>query len=279
MLTRLLQRITARLRDERGFTLVELLATMAAGMVVLAGLTTMLAVTLRETSRTFTNVDATQRGRTILETISSELHSACVADLETPIQGGANGTQVSSSNNLVFLSQFGTSASPTPVEHKISFNSVAGTLTDTTYASTGGTAPTWTFSSTASSSKVLLTNVAATPTSTAGQKVPVFQYFAYEPYTDANGNTDMMLMDGSSTVPGTTGLPNPDPLSATSGLSQTDAASAAEVIITLNVGGAGHNNENTTLSDTTDNLTRAIVFRFTPAADTTGANATFNPCD
>jgi hypothetical protein len=107
----------------------------------------------------------------------------------------------------------------------------------------------------------------------------VFQYFAYEPYTDANGNTDMMLMDGSSTVPGTTGLPNPDPLSATSGLSQTDAASAAEVIITLNVGGAGHNNENTTLSDTTDNLTRAIVFRFTPAADTTGANATFNPCD
>src|ERR1700760_362245 len=119
----LLRKIRRRLRDERGFTLVELLATMAAGMVVLAGLTTMLTVTLRETSRTFTNVDATQRGRSILESVASELHSACVADLETPIQGGANGTQVSDANNLVFLSQFGTAASPTPVEHKITFNS------------------------------------------------------------------------------------------------------------------------------------------------------------
>jgi hypothetical protein len=107
----------------------------------------------------------------------------------------------------------------------------------------------------------------------------VFQYFAYEPYTDANGNTDMMLMDGSSSVPGTTNLPNPDPLPTSSGLSQSDAASTAEVIITMNVGGSGHAHENTQLTDTYDNLTRAIVFRFTPAADTTGANATFNPCD
>jgi Prokaryotic N-terminal methylation motif len=278
VLSRLVQRIVGRLRDERGFTLAELLATMAAGMVVMAGLTTMLTVTLRETSRTFTNVDATQRGRSTLESIAGELHSACVADLETPIQGGANGTQVSDANNLVFLSQFGTSASPTPVEHKIAFNSSTHTLTDSTYASTGGTAPTWTFSSTPSTSKTLLTNVVPTPKS-GGGTVPVFQYFAYEPYTDANGNTDMMLMDGTSAVPGTTSLPNPDPLSTTTGLSQTDAASAAEVIITMNVGGAGHAHENTQLNDTYDNLTRAIVFRFTPAADTTGANATFNPCD
>jgi type II secretory pathway pseudopilin PulG len=278
MLIRLVQKTLRRLREERGFTLVELLATMAAGMVVLAGLTTMLTVTLRETSRTFTNVDATQRGRTILETIASELHSACVADLETPIQGGANGTQVSDANNLVFLSQFGTSANPTPVEHKLTFNQNAHTLTDYTYPSTGGTSPTWTFSSTPSNTKVLLTNVAATPISSGGT-VPVFQYFAYEPYTDSNGNTDMMLMDGSSAVPGSSNLPNPDPLSTSGGLSQSDAASAAEVIITMNVGGTGHAHENTQLTDTYDNLTRAIVFRFTPAADTTGANATFNPCD
>jgi prepilin-type N-terminal cleavage/methylation domain-containing protein len=278
MLINLLQKAATRLRDQRGFTLIELLATMAAGMVVMAGLTTMLTVTLRETSRTFTNVDATQRGRTMLESIASELHSACVADLETPVQGGANGTQVSDANNLVFLSQFGTSASPTPVEHKITFNAGARTLTDSTYAVTGGTAPTWTFSSTPSSTKTLLTNVVATPSS-GGGTVPVFQYFAYEPYTDANGNTDMMLMDGSSSVPGTTNLPNPDPLPTSSGLSQSDAASTAEVIITMNVGGSGHAHENTQLTDTYDNLTRAIVFRFTPAADTTGANATFNPCD
>jgi prepilin-type N-terminal cleavage/methylation domain-containing protein len=274
----LLKKIARRLRDDRGFTLVELLATMAAGAVVMAGVTTVIAVTLHQTSTTFTSVDATERGRTILETIATELHSACVADNETPIQGGANGSQDSDPNNLVFLSQFGTSANPTPVEHKITFNAAAGTLTDNTYTSTGGSAPNWTFGSTPATSKVLLTNVAATPT-TGNQTIPVFQYFAYEPYTDANGNTDEMLMDGSSSVPGTTNLPNPDPLPATGGLSQANAASAAEVIITMNVGGAGHTGEETKLTDTYDNLTRSIVFRFTPAADTTAGNATFEPCD
>lgn len=274
----LLTKIARRMREEGGFTLVELLATMVAGTVVMAGITTVIAVTLHQTSTTFTSVDATERGRTILQTIAGELNSACVADNETPIQSGTNGTQASDANDLVFLSQFGTSANPTPVEHKITFNSAAATLTDYTYASTGGSAPNWTFGSTPTSSTVLLTNVTQTPTSVPSQPVPVFQYFAYEPYTDANGNTDEMLMDGSSAVPGTTSLPNPDPLPDSSGLSQTSAASAAEVIIAMNVGGAGHTGEETKLDDTYDNLTQAIVFRFTPAADTTAGNATFIPC-
>src|ERR1700733_1188538 len=155
------KRVGARIRQEAGFTLIELLVTMVAGIVVLSALYTILDVTLRQTTNTFTRLDSTGRGNAILAGIENELHSACVASSETPIQGGANGTQVSDANDLVFLSQYGTSASPTPVEHKIAYSATTGQLTDYTYTSNGGQAPSWTFGSTPASSKTLLTNVTA----------------------------------------------------------------------------------------------------------------------
>jgi Tfp pilus assembly protein PilW len=269
-----------RAGHEGGFTLPELLVSMIAGIVVIMALFTIVDTTLHATTRTFTKVDATERARTTLEQIENELHSACVADNVTPIQGGANGAQVSDANNLVFISQYGTAPTPTPVEHKLTFNAAAGTLTDYTYNTVvGGSAPNWKFSSTPTTTAgtQLLNNVSAN-----GSK-PVFQYFAYEPYTDASGNTDMMLMDGSSTVPGTSGLPNPDALSATSGLSTTDASQTAEVLINLVVGGGAKANEsnsgeNVNLADTKNTVTDSIVLRFTPAPNEAATGATFGPC-
>ena len=272
-LTAARRRVGARIRHEAGFTLIELLVTMVAGIVVLSALYTILDVTLRQTTNTFTRLDSTGRGNAILAGIENELHSACVASSETPIQGGANGTQVSDANDLVFLSQYGTSASPTPVEHKIAYSATTGQLTDYTYTSNGGQAPSWTFGSTPASSKTLLTNV------TANGSTPIFQYFAYEPYTDANGNTDMMLMDGTTPVPGTTSLPNPDPLPDSGGLSATNAPTTAEVTINMVVGGAGHDHENTGILGTATPLTDSVVFRFTPVANTSGAGTTFGPCE
>jgi prepilin-type N-terminal cleavage/methylation domain-containing protein len=272
-LIRSLNRLRARVRQEQGFTLVELLVTMVAGMVVLSALYTILDVTLRQTTNTFTRLDSTGRGNAVLAGIENELHSACVASGETPVQGGADGTQASDANDLVFFSQYGTSANPTPVEHKISYTASSGKLTDYSYTSTGGQAPNWTFGSTPSSSKLLLTNV------TPSGSIPVFQYFAYEPYTDNNGNTDMMLLDGSGSVPGTTTLPNPDPLPDSSGLSAGNAAATAEVVINLVVGGAGHSHENTNILGTATPITDSVVFRFTPVANTSGATTTFGPCE
>lgn len=271
-LTRPVRWVLARARQEHGFTLIELLVTMVAGIVVLSALYTILDVTLRQTSNTFTRLDSTGRSNAILAGIENELHSACVAEGETPIQGGANGTQVSDGNDLVFLSQYGTSASPTPVEHKITYSPSTGQLTDSTYTTTGGQSPDWTFGTTVSSSKILLTNV------TQNGSTPVFQYFAYEPYTDANGNTDEMLMDGSASVPGTSALPNPDPLADSSGLSSTNAEATAEVIINMVVGGAGGNNENTGILGTATPVTDSVVFRFTPVANQSGSGTTFGPC-
>jgi prepilin-type N-terminal cleavage/methylation domain-containing protein len=278
MVRSIVHRMSARLRRQEGFTLVELLAAMAAGLVVVGGLVTVLSVTLQQTSDTFTRVDATERARIALTRIENELHSACLVNGVTPIEGGAQGSQDSDANDLVFVSQYGTSANPTPVEHKVTYSAANHTLTDYSYAVTGGTDPTkWVFASTPTNAagQLLLTNVGQIQ---SPKVQPVFQYFAYEPYTDQNGNQAMMLMDGSTPVPGTSSLPNPDPLSTSAGLSQTDAANTAEVVVNLLVGAAGGGFENTSKSGTSDPVTDSIVLRFTPPADAAGAGTTFGPC-
>jgi hypothetical protein len=281
-MTSIVSRLSRRLRREEGFTLVELLATMAAGMVVLGAVVTVISVALQQTTYTFTRVDATERARTMLAHVADELHSACLVNGVTPIQGGAQSSQVSDANNLVFVSQYGTSANPTPVEHKITYNSSTGTLTEYNYAVTGGSDPTkWVFATTPNyaSGHLLLNHVTQVRTTgTNPTTLPVFQYFAYEPYTDVNGNAAMMLLDGSSPVPGTTTLPNPDPLSVTSGLSQTDAASTAEVMINLLVGAQGGSYENTNLSSASDPVTDSMVLRLTPPPNASGGSTNFGPC-
>lgn len=286
MLIRAIRNRLSAADDQRGFTLVELLVVVAAGTVVMLALFTMLDVTLRQTSRTYSKVSATQRAQGMVENLENELHSACVAKDVTPVQGGANGSQQSDANNLVFVTQYGTAASPTPVEKKITFTppsgSTPGTLTEYTYSVNGGTAPDWTFSSTPNAptgGTLLLNNVANAVT--GGTTLPVFQYFAYEQYVDPNGVTDEMLMDGSRVVPGTTSLPNPDPLSTTAGLSPSDAAQTAEVLINLNVGpdvNAGEMGSGLNTNLETDTITDSIVFRFTPAPDEAGSTGPFKPC-
>ncbi|HUA02389.1 MAG TPA: hypothetical protein VMB27_00725, partial [Solirubrobacteraceae bacterium] len=119
------------LRSEVGFTLVELLATMVAGIVVVMALLTIMDVTLQNTTRTFSQVDATQRARPAFTAIENELHSACFADEETPIQTGASPTA------LIFLTSSGTGATPTELWHEIDYNGApTSTLVDNTYSTT-----------------------------------------------------------------------------------------------------------------------------------------------
>lgn len=271
MIHRLIKRIRV-LGGERGTTLIELLVVVLAGTVVTAALFALLELTLHQTSKTFTSVDATQRSRTLFETIDNELHSACVADGSAPIQatGGAGGA--TGDNTVIFLSQYGNAASVTPVEHQIDFNAGAQTITDTTFAVNGGGTPAWTFSTTPSSTRTLLTNVAQSGST------PVFQYFAYQQlsYTDGAGNAYVLLPDGTSPVPGTTTIPPVAPLATP--LSAANAVLAVEVLITLSVGPGGGTGENSSIGHPFDPVTNSVVLRITPAANHAGANISFLPC-
>jgi prepilin-type N-terminal cleavage/methylation domain-containing protein len=264
-------------RDQRGFTLVELLVTIMAVTVIMGSLATMLEVTLRQTSRTFSQTNASQTTRYATETIENELHSACLSSGLAPVQVSSDGS------NLIFISQYGSSASnanassPTPVEHKIVYSATNGTLTDYVYPATGGGAPNWTFSGTASSQKLLLAHVAAVT------GTPVFQYFAYSQpssggtaYTDSAGNTYMMIQDGINYVPGTTIQPAASPLTVP--LSSANASNTAEVLLSF-VGGPGDGSLiETGLSNIGATVQDQVVLRLTPPANHAGNGATFTPC-
>jgi type II secretory pathway pseudopilin PulG len=270
MLSELRIRLHRRLPDERGWTLIELLVVLVAGIVVMSALLTILEVTARQTNRTFSKVDATQRARTMLERLEGELHSACVVNGTTPVQAG------STSTTLSFLSYYGDTANPTPSWHNIVFS--GGTLTDNAYA-VGGSSPNWTQGS-LQSSTTLLNNVSQSGST------PVFQYFSFQQipngqggyYSDGAGNPYMILADGTNPIPNTSPaiVPAASPLSTP--LSSTDSQNATEVRVTLAVGPGGGTEENTNLSDANTTINDGITLRLTPPANHVESGANFGPC-
>lgn len=261
-----------RLRSESAFTLVELLVALAAGVVVVMGAMSFLVVVMHQSQRTFTRIDATRQARTALANIENELHSACVAG-QSPIAGvTSGGTTESDASDLVFLSYTGTATNPTPTWHHITFNSVAGTLTDTTYA-VAGTGPDWTIGA-QQTTTTLLNDVSAQ------SGTPVFQYYRYEAeYTDSSGNVYWTIPDGIDVVP-ISGATLSDPLNAGAALTATNAAQVVEVVVNLVVG-SSFSNPLKNATGISDPVRDAISLRLTTPPDYVPAGATaqgYGPC-
>lgn len=263
-----------RLRARAGFTLVELVVAMAAGMIVLMGAASLMIVVMRQSQTTFSRIDATRQGRGAIATVENELHSACVNG-HPPIEGvTSGGTVESDANDLVFLSYTGPSANPTPVWHKLTFNPAAGTLTDYSY-NVAGTNPDWT-QGTLIGSKVLMSNVKQSGAN------PVFRYFAYQlAYTDGAGNKYYAIPDGINAQP-VTGAPlTMTALNTAGGLSASDAQTVVEVMVSLVAGPsdpAGGTGAGASVNDT---LTDAISLRLTTPPDYVASGATavgYGPC-
>jgi hypothetical protein len=149
------------LRDEEGTTLVELLVGMGMGMVVLAGLSILLIVTLHGNARVDARVEATDNANVVMTRIIAELHSACVEPMVAPVQPGSN------SDELVF--KHGTyGATPTntatesPTLTKIAYSPQSKTMTQINNSS---------------ESRILLSHVS--PISSP-EALPVFSYWKYE---------------------------------------------------------------------------------------------------
>jgi prepilin-type N-terminal cleavage/methylation domain-containing protein len=231
----------ARLRGQRGFTLVELLVGMAAGLVVASGLFTILDVTLRSTTQTFSRVDATQRARTTLEKIENVMHSACVENHVVPIRSGSTGSSVN------FFSQYGNGVTLTPAYHTLSFSSTTGSLVDTIYPAVETAtlkAPNWQQGTPATSTTTLLDNVAQSGAT------PVFQYFSSGP----SGQT----------------LVSPP-------IDETKSESITEVRMTLLVkpGDGANLNENLV----PDTVVNSVVFRLSPFPNPGTPTQHYNPCE
>lgn len=143
------------MRDEEGTTLVELLIGMGMGMVVLAGLSMVLIVTLHGNARINARVEATDNASVTMTRIITELHSGCVEPTVAPVQAGSTSTK------LIFThGSYGGTASNTATLSEITYSPTEQTLTQTDPPS---------------KPRTLLSNVSPLP-----DGEPVFSYWMYQ---------------------------------------------------------------------------------------------------
>jgi Tfp pilus assembly protein PilW len=186
------------LRDERGFTLIEMMVSMTAGTIVIGGLVLVMAVALHQNARITDRVQADRIGRTVLTQVLDELHSSCTGFGSTAIQAPSttptSPLAATGPLNLWFLTAYGSKVSGNAAisevtEHDLVWSSTGtsntneslGTLTDYSWNKESGEPPTsaYTFNSvlstaTANRKQVLATNVIPAEASA------VFHYFRYD---------------------------------------------------------------------------------------------------
>lgn len=159
------------MRDERGYTLIELMVGMMVSLVVLTAILAMVQVATGNQDRVSEHVYANQRGRPVMTRIVDLLHSACVSPGLAPVR--PNSTE----SSLILWSKAGSAVSPVPNQYVLTFS--AGGLSETVSLGTGGEPPNWTFG-TASSPRMLVDGISTAKVGEPLAGVPVFRYFAYE---------------------------------------------------------------------------------------------------
>jgi prepilin-type N-terminal cleavage/methylation domain-containing protein len=173
-------RIRRAVRDERGFTITELLVTMIVGLIVLFALFGLFEVALRANGRVGDRVDAAQRGRNALEQITQELRSqVCLGPQVPPIVSGTD-------TSITFYADVG-GETFSPDKRVLTYVPAAGAtpgyILEQVYQSTGGTLPNLTWSATPSRTRRIIEGVT---TSAA----PVFRYWGF----NADGSGSMVQL-------------------------------------------------------------------------------------
>jgi prepilin-type N-terminal cleavage/methylation domain-containing protein len=252
MLT-LLSPLHRRLRSEHGFTLMETLVAMVAGLLVAFAATMLLRVSREQTERASSYVQASQLGRTTMTRIVDELNSACLRAGFTPI------AEKSGPEKLIFEDAFSKEAEIPYSQiqhHEIVWTKTTGTLTDTKEVATGvnGTGE-YIFSN--PTPVVIGTHVGKN--GPEAKPEPIFQYYQY---SKAAVN---------STEAGVTPL-EPIELKESETLSSTQAVKVAAVQVSFRA----YPNDGRTFVDSSDPLRSQVIFAFSaPIAEPT---ITDEPC-
>ncbi|HWF31134.1 MAG TPA: prepilin-type N-terminal cleavage/methylation domain-containing protein [Solirubrobacteraceae bacterium] len=198
MLTPLRRACSRLLREERGLTLIELLVSMTAGAVVVAGATLVLVVALRQNTRVIDAVQADSIGRTASNQIVDELRSSCTgfgsSSIQAPSTTPTSPLVATGGLSLWFLTAYGSSTSGEAAIKRVTLHDIAwsstgtsntkealGKLTDYSWNSTGGEPPNsaWSFNSVLSPSTANVTRVVATNVIPA-EASKIFSYEKYD---------------------------------------------------------------------------------------------------
>lgn len=235
-----------RIRDERGYTLVELLMATIGGLLVAAAALAILVTSLQFSINDGDRVDANQEGSAAMERIVQALNSSCVEGAGvSPIVGatggtgltGSTGAAVSSSGTLTFYSSLSDAPTITPNEITISLSAGQLVMKTYQYSSTLQGYP-----ATPTTTAVLLSHAGAT----SGQAL--FTYTAYNQTTGALSS-------------GLTGTPT---------LGSTGATETAAVGVNLS---SQPSNGDSAVGDSVD-LNDAVTLRLTSAPNGTASGST-----
>jgi prepilin-type N-terminal cleavage/methylation domain-containing protein len=158
-----------RLRDERGFTLVEMLVTLAVGTVVLLAAFTIFDAALHAQTRVDDRSDSVARGRIALEQVVQQLRS------EVCLGPGFPAIAYGDSTHVTFYADL---SDTTFVPQKRDLQLSAGTLTERDYTgSPSSGSPPYTFASTPVRTRVIAKNL--TQLTQGAATVPFFTYYSF----------------------------------------------------------------------------------------------------
>jgi Tfp pilus assembly protein PilW len=234
--------LSRRLRDERGFTLMEVLVAMGSATVLSMAVLGIVIVSVHLGSNYTDRVNANQQGRIAMEKIVQALQSSCVTPNLPPVNVGSSGSQIS------FYTALNDTPGPLPTQVTVSAPSgQVGALTLSSQTVTGS-APNWTASSQSPTTTTLVDYAAQTVQN--GVSVPLFQYYAY-----SNGSI-------SST---------PIPVGP-QGLTAAQAASTAMVTISFQA----YPSDNYKAAGRPVDFSDSVTFRLTPPSS--NSSATYVPC-
>jgi prepilin-type N-terminal cleavage/methylation domain-containing protein len=165
-----------RLRDEAGFTLVELLASMVIGVVVILASWMIVDSSGKLSTRTTSRVDAFQRGRLALDQIASELRSqVCIAGVTPPIV-----PLVSGPDDVWFYNNTG-DQDAAPQKRHISLAN--GAITEEIWTGNFNGAPT--------STRTVISDVAPVPKNPGPGNEPFVRYFGFDANLPAAVNQEV----------------------------------------------------------------------------------------
>jgi prepilin-type N-terminal cleavage/methylation domain-containing protein len=169
-----------RPRAEDGFTLLELLAAMVIGMVVLFGAFTVIDGAFRVNADVSGRSEATERGRAAMDDITRALRSqVCATGTSRVLSAGP--TQVTFTTDL-------SDGARLPEKRQISDDPAAHTITQSVWDGQSGSPPNIVFKATAKTT-VLVTDTDADPATTPAGAV--FAYWAVTPNTDGTSFTSL----------------------------------------------------------------------------------------
>lgn len=165
----------SRVREERGFTLMEVLVAATVGFVVLAATLGLLESTVRLNTGVMAKTDAMQRGRLAMDTLTQQLRSqVCLDWNHSAILDGSTASQVT------FYSDFSEDGLK-PVKRQIVFDDVKHEIRSLRFDSTATVSPPPenSYPLSATGSTVVLENAWPQRNEANTADVPYLQYFAY----------------------------------------------------------------------------------------------------